>query len=34
MILLPLLILTVLLGMYPNVVLNDIHNSVSSLIYV
>lgn len=32
-ILLPLLILTVLLGIYPNVVLNDIHNSVSSLIY-
>lgn len=32
-ILLPLLILTVVLGMYPDIVLNDIHNSVSSLIY-
>ncbi|PIM99163.1 NADH dehydrogenase subunit 4 [Handroanthus impetiginosus] len=32
-ILLPLLILSIVLGIYPNVVLNDIHSSVSSLIY-
>lgn len=33
MILLPLFILTIVLGIYPDIVLNDIHNSVSSLIY-
>lgn len=33
-ILLPLLIISVIFGIYPNIVLNDIHNSVSSLIYV
>jgi NADH-ubiquinone oxidoreductase chain 4 len=32
--LLPLLFLSILFGIYPNVVLNDIHNSVSSLIYI
>lgn len=33
MVLLPLFILSVVLGIYPDIVLNDIHNSVSSLIF-
>ncbi|PRD25168.1 UNVERIFIED_CONTAM: NADH-ubiquinone oxidoreductase chain 4 [Trichonephila clavipes] len=32
-ILIPLLLLTVLVGVYPNFILEDIHNNVSSLIY-